>query len=139
MFRILVHDVPPRRPHRTHSFVPFVARLHLTAQGSVLRSMFIQVRDTPNANSLMFLPGRAVLPAGTAHFNTPGEAKSSPLAKYNNLCNYPPLTPCRALFRVDGVKQVFLASDFVTIVKVAYCGVCFAFSFMRMTPHNGQR
>ena len=26
----------------------------------------------------------------------------------------------RALFRVDGVKQVFLATDFVTIIKVSF-------------------
>ncbi len=45
------------------------------------RTMFIQVRDTPNENSLMFLPGRQILPSGTAQFNSIVEAKSSPLAR----------------------------------------------------------
>ena len=32
-----------------------VPRLHATPRSALIRSMFIQVRDTPNENSLMFL------------------------------------------------------------------------------------
>ncbi len=67
--------------------------------------MFIQVRDTPNEQSLMFLPGCKVLPSGgTVHFQNIAEAHISPLAK--------------SLFRIEGVKEILLASEFVTVVKV---------------------
>ncbi|EDQ90513.1 uncharacterized protein MONBRDRAFT_24367 [Monosiga brevicollis MX1] len=65
--------------------------------------MFIQTRDTPNPNSLMFYPGVDILPGSTLELTSAAAAHQSPLA--------------RALFRVDGVKSVFLASDFVTINK----------------------
>ncbi|XP_018599529.1 NFU1 iron-sulfur cluster scaffold homolog, mitochondrial isoform X1 [Scleropages formosus] len=67
------------------------------------RSMFIQTQDTPNPNSLKFLPGRMVLETGTMDFTAPRDAYCSPLA--------------RQLFRVDGVKSVFLGPDFITITK----------------------
>ncbi|XP_037114522.1 NFU1 iron-sulfur cluster scaffold homolog, mitochondrial isoform X1 [Syngnathus acus] len=68
------------------------------------RSMFVQTQDTPNPNSLKFLPGRIVLESGTMDFPSPREAYTSPLA--------------RQLFRIDGVKSVFLGPDFITITRV---------------------
>eukprot|EP00547_Thalassionema_nitzschioides_P002272 CAMPEP_0194218038 /NCGR_PEP_ID=MMETSP0156-20130528/22849_1 /TAXON_ID=33649 /ORGANISM="Thalassionema nitzschioides, Strain L26-B" /LENGTH=230 /DNA_ID=CAMNT_0038947263 /DNA_START=177 /DNA_END=869 /DNA_ORIENTATION=- len=73
--------------------------------------MFIQTEDTPNPESLKFLPGRPVLTdfsdnAGFYATKTDGqEIARSPLAK--------------ALFAVEGVKSVYLGSDFVTVTKVA--------------------
>ncbi|XP_018524502.1 NFU1 iron-sulfur cluster scaffold homolog, mitochondrial [Lates calcarifer] len=67
------------------------------------RTMFVQTQDTPNPNSLKFLPGRTVLESGTMNFAGPRDAFCSPLA--------------RQLFRIDGVKSVFLGSDFITITK----------------------
>lgn len=67
------------------------------------RTMFVQTQDTPNPNSLKFLPGRAVLESGTMDFAAPRDAFCSPLA--------------RQLFRIDGVKSVFLGPDFITITK----------------------
>uniref|UniRef100_A0A3B3BTR4 NFU1 iron-sulfur cluster scaffold homolog, mitochondrial n=1 Tax=Oryzias melastigma TaxID=30732 RepID=A0A3B3BTR4_ORYME len=67
------------------------------------RTMFVQTQDTPNPNSLKFLPGRIVLEEGTMNFAGPREAYCSPLA--------------RQLFRIDGVKSVFLGPDFITITK----------------------
>ncbi|KAF7199997.1 NFU1 iron-sulfur cluster scaffold homolog, mitochondrial [Nothobranchius furzeri] len=67
------------------------------------RSMFVQTQDTPNPNSLKFLPGRTVLEEGTMNFAGPRDAYCSPLA--------------RQLFRIDGVKSVFLGPDFITITK----------------------
>ncbi|KAJ8378075.1 hypothetical protein AAFF_G00248700 [Aldrovandia affinis] len=88
-------------PHVTRSVNkrwPQSPILHVTA-----RTMFIQTQDTPNPNSLKFLPGRLVLEVGTMDFAAPRDAYCSPLA--------------RQLFRIDGVKSVFLGPDFITITK----------------------
>jgi len=66
--------------------------------------MFIQTQETPNPNSLKFLPGRTVLEAGTMDFPNVRAAYASPLAKQ--------------LFRITGVKGVFFGTDFITITKV---------------------
>ncbi|XP_066964054.1 NFU1 iron-sulfur cluster scaffold homolog, mitochondrial-like [Macrobrachium rosenbergii] len=70
---------------------------------SIIRTMFIKVQDTPNPNSLKFLPGVQVLESGTVDFSNISAAQKSPLAKL--------------LFRIDGVRGVFLATDFITITK----------------------
>lgn len=71
---------------------------------SPTNSMFIQVEETPNPNSLKFYPGQTVLESGTAEFRDKVQASlKSPLAK--------------ALFRINGVKGVFFAQDFLTISK----------------------
>jgi len=52
----------------------------------------------------MFIPGKPVLDtAGTQNFSNAREAVASPLAK--------------RLFLIDGVTQVFFASDFITVSK----------------------
>ncbi|XP_077301180.1 NFU1 iron-sulfur cluster scaffold homolog, mitochondrial-like [Arctopsyche grandis] len=69
------------------------------------RNMFIQTQDTPNPNSLKFLPGVKVLePGQTMDFPNPAAAYCSPLGKM--------------LFRIEGVKSVFFGSDFVTVTKL---------------------
>lgn len=65
--------------------------------------MFIQTQETPNPETLKFIPGCEVLPESTLHFDSPKEAVCSPLAL--------------ALFDVVGVKSVFLGSDFITITR----------------------
>ncbi|AHC73401.1 thioredoxin [Candidatus Endolissoclinum faulkneri L5] len=66
--------------------------------------MFIQTEATPNPATLKFLPGRTVMPHGTAEFRSIEEAiGSSPLAA--------------AILGVDGVTTVFLARDFISISK----------------------
>jgi Fe-S cluster biogenesis protein NfuA len=65
--------------------------------------MFIMTEPTPNPETLKFLPGRAVMPSGTADFKTAESATRSPLAK--------------KLFATAGVTGVFLGQDFVTITK----------------------
>ena len=65
--------------------------------------MFIQTEPTPNPATLKFLPGRTVMPAGTANFTDAEGAKRSPLAE--------------RLFAVEGVTGVFLGADFVTVTK----------------------
>ncbi|XP_022117690.2 NFU1 iron-sulfur cluster scaffold homolog, mitochondrial [Pieris rapae] len=68
------------------------------------RTMFIQTQETPNPNSLKFLPGTQVLePGQTIDFPNIGAAQCSPLAKM--------------IFRIEGVKAVFFGSDFITVTK----------------------
>jgi len=68
------------------------------------RTMFIQTQDTPNPNSMKFIPGVPVLDKGTMDFPNIAAAQHSPLAKL--------------LFRIEGVKGVFFGSDFITITKM---------------------
>ncbi|HFQ14921.1 MAG TPA: NifU family protein [Rhodobacteraceae bacterium] len=66
--------------------------------------MFIQTESTPNPATLKFLPGQAVLGAGTAEFTSIDEAATaSPLAY--------------RIYGVEGVEGVFLGSDFITVTK----------------------
>jgi len=66
--------------------------------------MFIQIEETPNPNSLKFVPGVKVMTKGTIDFPSIKSAlRKSPLAK--------------ALFSIEGVKGVFFGPDFITITK----------------------
>ena len=65
--------------------------------------MFIQTEATPNPQTLKFLPGRDVLPGGAIDYPTPDDGMASPLA--------------RRLFAVNGVRGVFLGSDFIAVTK----------------------
>lgn len=69
------------------------------------RNMFIQTQDTPNPNSLKFIPGLSVLGEGcTKDFPSAKDAYCSSLAKM--------------LFRIEGVKAVFFGPDFITVTKL---------------------
>lgn len=89
IFRAVVFTLPAPGPEAGH------------IEGTV--SMFIQTEQTPNPASLKFLPGRAVMDAGTANFPSPDTAARSPLAQ--------------RLFEIEGVTGVFLGTDFVTVSK----------------------
>ena len=65
--------------------------------------MFIQTEQTPNPQTLKFLPGKVVMDEGTAFFQNIEEASNSPFAK--------------RLFELEGVEGVFFGSDFITITK----------------------
>ena len=67
--------------------------------------MFIEVEQTPNPESLKFLPNRPVSPKRMLDFASEASASRSPLAK--------------ALFSIGGVKGVFLGEDFITVTKTA--------------------
>lgn len=67
--------------------------------------MFVQTQDTPNPNSLKFIPGIPVLGEGcTKDFPSAKDAYCSPLAKM--------------LFRIEGVKAIFFGPDFITVTKL---------------------
>ena len=65
--------------------------------------MFIQTEATPNPSTLKFLPGRAVLEAGTLDLRGPEQAAQSPLAA--------------RLFGISGISGVFFGSDFIAVTK----------------------
>ena len=65
--------------------------------------MFIQTEDTPNPDTLKFLPGQSVSLDTPRDFATPEEAEPSYLA--------------RELFRVEGVIRVFAGQDFISVTK----------------------
>ena len=66
--------------------------------------MFIQTESTPNPATLKFLPGREVMPSGTADFrDAASAADASPLAA--------------RLFSIRGVVGVFFGYDFITVTN----------------------
>lgn len=68
--------------------------------------MFIQTENTPNPQSLKFLPGKPVLGHGELGIDFPTmetAAAGSPLAAL--------------LFETDGVMGVYLGADFITVTK----------------------
>ena len=65
--------------------------------------MFIQTEDTPNPETLKFIPGNIILKTGTADFSSKELALHSPLAL--------------RLFEIEGVSRVFLATDFISVTK----------------------
>ena len=46
-----------------------------------IKNMFIQTEQTPNPQTLKFLPGRVIMDKGTAFFQNSEEANNSPFAK----------------------------------------------------------
>jgi len=66
-----------------------------------MHPMLIETESTPNPATLKFLPGRAVMDAGTRDFASPEEAEVSPLAS--------------ALFSLGDVTGVFFGRDFVSV------------------------
>ena len=70
--------------------------------------MFIQTEDTPNPETMKFLPSREVLgtsQSGDLEFSDAEAAARSPLAQ--------------ALLAIEGVKSVFLGRDFITVTRDA--------------------
>lgn len=65
--------------------------------------MFIQTEQTPNPETIKFIPGETVMVSGTAQFDAIHDCGESPLAK--------------RLFAIDGVKSVFLGPDFISVTK----------------------
>lgn len=77
------------------------SELDLIDGPSHIAPMLIETEVTPNPATLKFLPGQAVMTAGTRDFATPEEAEASPLAE--------------ALFGLGDVTGVFFGHDFISV------------------------
>ena len=73
-----------------------------------MQPMLIETESTPNPATLKFLPGQAVMEAGTRDFASPEEAEASPLAS--------------ALFSLGDVTGVFFGRDFVSVTAAPGIG-----------------
>lgn len=65
--------------------------------------MFIQTEQTPNPQTLKFIPGMPVMEAGVFEFEDGHAAQASPLAE--------------KLFQIQGVTRVFYGADFISVSK----------------------
>ncbi|MCL4155651.1 UNVERIFIED_CONTAM: hypothetical protein GTU68_065976 [Idotea baltica] len=65
--------------------------------------MFIQTQDTPNPQTLKFLPGVEVLKSGTRSYESADNCNDAPIAA--------------SVFKVEGVRSIFLAKDFISVTK----------------------
>lgn len=66
----------------------------------MVNNMFIQIEETPNPNTLKFLPGFTILNEGeTVDFSNADEIKNSKLAAN--------------LFQIEHVVRVFFGHDFI--------------------------
>lgn len=65
--------------------------------------MFIQTENTPNPDTLKFLPGKTLLENTSFEAKSREESAVSPLAE--------------RLFSIQGVQRVFIAGDFVSVTK----------------------
>jgi NFU1 iron-sulfur cluster scaffold homolog, mitochondrial len=98
---------PSTLPRRAAAASAAAQRRRPLPWGGPRRSMFIQTQATPNADAVMFLPGREVMPGGVGSADFPNlrTAGASPLA--------------RRLLAVDGVRGAFFGAHFITVTKDA--------------------
>ena len=65
--------------------------------------MFIQTEDTPNPETLKFLPNKVVMPSGTVDFPDLESAQRAPLAQ--------------ELFKIQGIQRIFFGHMFISVTK----------------------
>lgn len=65
--------------------------------------MFIETQDTPNPNTVKFIPGKPVMETGVAEFTSEDQAKTSRLATQ--------------IFALGNITRVFYGADFVSVTK----------------------
>ena len=70
--------------------------------------MFIETHDTPNPDTLKFLPGREVSPARTVEFARGDDVSGAPLAEM--------------LFMIPDVARVMMGGDYISVSKVPEAG-----------------
>jgi len=67
--------------------------------------MFIQTIETPNPETLKFVPGTEILKTGTRTYN------------HGDTCLDAPIVT--SIFKIEGIKGVFLGKNFISITKSA--------------------
>jgi NFU1 iron-sulfur cluster scaffold homolog, mitochondrial len=83
-----------------------------------LRLIFIQTSDTPNPESVKFVPtGIAVLPGGVG--DNDSNSSGYYVTKSDKAVDILRSPLAKKLFDVAGVKAVYLGADFVTVTKYA--------------------
>eukprot|EP01083_Nonionella_stella_P126142 381670_1 len=81
------------------------------------RSMFIQTANTPNPESLKFLPGRDVLGNDPENENDTTNGFYVTAKEKTEIAKSP---LCTSLFKgTEGIKAIYLGADFITITKYA--------------------
>ncbi len=81
------------------------------------RNMFIQTSNTPNPESVKFLPGRPVLSSSSTNSDEITNGFYVTISEKSEITKSP---LCTQLFKeVDGIKAIYLGSDFLTITKYA--------------------
>jgi Fe-S cluster biogenesis protein NfuA len=65
--------------------------------------MFIQTVETPNPETLKFVPGTEILKSGTRTYSSEDNWSDSPIAG--------------SIFKVEGVKGVFIGKNFISVTK----------------------
>ena len=110
----LVHHLAAAASPRNSSVLQTttVVNNHNNKNNAGVRTVFIQTENTPNPESIKFVPtGSVVLENedGNGYFVNKNDPKEDILRS--------PL--CSKLFQIDGVKAVYLGGDFVTITKYA--------------------
>src|SRR5215217_2082545 len=83
------------------AFAPVRPALDRAGASAHIGLMLIQTETTPNPSTLKFIPGRAVMDAGTRDFASPEDADASPLAS--------------AIFSTGEVEGVFFGRDFISV------------------------
>ena len=73
-----------------------------------MHDMFIETHDTPNPDTLKFLPGREVSPARTVEFARGDDVAQAPLAEM--------------LFMIPDVARVMMGGDYISVSKVPEAG-----------------
>jgi NFU1 iron-sulfur cluster scaffold homolog, mitochondrial len=65
--------------------------------------MFIQTVETPNPETLKFVPGTEILKSGTRTYSIEDNCSDSPIAG--------------SIFKIEGVKGVFIGKNFISVTK----------------------
>jgi Fe-S cluster biogenesis protein NfuA len=104
------------------------SRSQLPSQFIQKRNMFIQTSNTPNPESIKFIPGRPVLSSSNNNNNNNNNNDDSHNHEITNgfyvtVSEKSEITKsplCTQLFKdVDGIKAIYLGNDFITITKYA--------------------
>lgn len=82
--------------------------------------MFIQTSNTPNPESVKFIPGRPVLSSSDNNNNNNNEITNGFYVTISEKSEITKSPLCTQLFKdVDGIKAIYLGNDFLTITKYA--------------------
>ena len=84
------------------------------------RGLFIQTEDTPNPESIKFLPGREVLSSSLEDVEGGGESVGTGFYAVHSDREEIARSPlAKRLFQIEGCKSVYFGADFVTVTKFA--------------------